>query len=474
MNEKQKGEKKLLNLFDIFSLGLGGAVGSGIFVLMGLGIGFTGRSIVVAVTVGCVFMLLAYFYNVLLGSMFVFKGGDYSQKALLFNPVLTGVSAYITFTNGFALAMYAVAMVNYASMVFPGIVPFTKIIAVTIVTLFFAATIKGSKFVALLNSIMTVVLMASIGIFVIMGLPKVGPGYFSGEGFFLNGVPGFFAAISIMGWACQGTTMAPTSMYAVTKNPKRTIPGGIVLITISLAVIYGLMSIVAAGVLPVEQVAGQNLSLVAEEIFPRSIYIVFILGGAVFAIATSLMGGIAMVRYPTMKVAEDGWLPNIFKKTTKNGYPWVTQLLYYLFSILPIIFGFSLDAIVSLVMIPAMLMNVYLNIACIGVVRKYPVQWKKSILHMPKPVIYVICVLSSICAAIVAYNLFVGLKLSEMFILLGILAVCFACSIICIKTGKVSRESLQENRRQILEEAMQSEKEEEAAPAASATATSIT
>ena len=101
-------EEKSLKLFDVFNLGFGGAVGSGIFVLMGLGIEYTGKSIVLAVGVGCLVMLLAYFYNVLLSSMFVFKGGDYSQKAICFGPVLTGVGAYITFINGFSIAMYSV------------------------------------------------------------------------------------------------------------------------------------------------------------------------------------------------------------------------------------------------------------------------------------------------------------------------------------------------------------------------------
>ena len=84
---------KKLGMLNIFGLGLGGAIGSGIFVLLGFGIGYTGKSIVLVCVGGCLFMLLAYMYNVIMSSMFVFKGGDYSQKALLFNPTMTGFSA---------------------------------------------------------------------------------------------------------------------------------------------------------------------------------------------------------------------------------------------------------------------------------------------------------------------------------------------------------------------------------------------
>jgi len=454
-----QGEKKLLNLFDIFCLGLSGAIGSGIFVLMGLGIGATGRSIVLVVAVGVVFMLGAYWFNVLLGSMFVFRGGDYSQKAIAFNPLFTGVSGYVTFFNGFGLAMYGVAMVDYAAMVFPGIVPYTKIIAITLITLFFAATIRGSKFVAFLTSLMTVVLISAIALFVIFGFPQVKSGFFTGGGFFRGGFSGVIAAIALMGWACQGTTMAPTSMYAVTKNPKRTIPGGILLICIALAVIYALMAYVAAGVLPVEEVVGKNLGTVAFEIFPYPVYVMFILGGGVFAIATSMMGGIAMVRYPIQKVAEDGWLPKVFTKTTKGGYPYAIFIMYYLLAIFPVLLGFSLDVIVSLVMIPCMIMNVYCNLACIGIIKKFPEQWKKSMLHMPNVIMYGICVISAICAAVVCYNLFVDLSGIEMMIMIVLLVICFGLSFICLKTGTVKKEDLEQNKRQILEDAFAAEQE---------------
>lgn len=103
--------------------------------------------------------------------------------------------------------------------------------------------------------------------------------------------------------------MAPVSMAAVTENPKRTLPVGILIITVILSVIYGLMAYVAAGVLPYEQIAGANLSVTAQAIFPKGLYLFFVVGGGIGAIASSLLGGLAMFRYPLLHIAEDGWLP---------------------------------------------------------------------------------------------------------------------------------------------------------------------
>lgn len=457
-----EGSKKKLNLFDLFTLGLGWALGSGIFVMMGMGISMTGRSIFLAVTIGCLYMTLAYFYQVVTASMFVVPGGYYDMQAMLFTPTLAGVSGIFVYFSGLALAMSAIAMVEYAGMVFPVLLNFTKPIAAAIVLLFFAATVRGSKFLAKLSDIMVIILLISIALFVIFGLPRVQPGYFSNSdgGFFLNGVGGFFGAISIMSWACQGATGAPCSMMLATKNARRTAPLAVILVTIGIAVIYGLMSIVSAGVLPFEQIDGQNLSVVAQAIFPRPLYVMFILGGAVLAIATTLLSTIAMLKEPCMQVANDGWLPAVFKKTTKNGYPYVVQGFFLLIALVSIFSGLSLESLVSLTMIPQMLMSIYLNLAVISLVKKHPEQWKTSILHMPMPLLCILCGIASICSLIVSYNLFIGLDTVSMIACVGIVALCVIVAVVRLKTGAVDRNEILRKQAAMVERAVEFTAEE--------------
>jgi basic amino acid/polyamine antiporter, APA family len=216
----------------------------------------------------------------------------------------------------------------------------------------------------------------------------------------------------------------------------------------------GAMSFVAAGVLPFEKVAGANLSVTAQAIFSKPLYVVFIIGGGICAIATSLLGGIAMLRYPLMKIAEDGWLPAAFKKETKGGYPWVIQLTFYLCSVLPLAFGFSLDAIISLVMIPTMLMNVYLNLACVAIPSRFPEQWKAGTFRMPLSVYYVTCALSAGCAGVVAFNLFKDLKGKDMIASLVVIGVCVGFSWLRLRTGAVKKDDLAANKAQIVAQAL--------------------
>jgi APA family basic amino acid/polyamine antiporter len=443
---------KKLNFFDILCIGVGGAIGSGIFVLMGYGIAFTGRSVSLALILGSIVMLLAYMYNIFLVSMFPFKGGTYSQMALLFTPALTGVNAIFLLLVGFSLSIYSTGMVSYAAAIFPGVASFSRLLSVVILTFFFAAAVRGSKFLAAIQNIMVLILVASIVIFIIMGLGRVRSGFLGGADFFTSGISGFLSAVALMGFACQGAT-GGIALTADTNKPTKTIPIAILCTTAIVAVLYFLIGVVASGVLPLEQVAGRDLSIVAKELFPNWACIIFILGGAVLALATSLVAAIVALGYPISKIAEDGWLPKFFAKKTKSGYPWATQLAFYIISLIPILAGVSFSSIVSLVMIPTMLLAAYCNLACIGIPAKYPQQWRASLFHMPMPLFALIMSLSAAADLFVAIYNFITLKPIEMVEIAAAFFACVFLAILRIKTRAVNVDQLMEAKRVVAEEA---------------------
>ncbi|MCI8654246.1 MAG: APC family permease [Angelakisella sp.] len=463
----EQTEKKKLGMFDIFSLGVGGAIGSGIFVMMGFGIAYTGRSIVLAVSVGCLYMLLAYLFHPVMSSMFVLPGGDYDMKVILTNPLMSGFSAICQVLNGCAMASYGIAFASYFVSVVTGLADYQRIIAALLMVAFFALSIKGTKAMATITSIITVVLLVSIALFVAVGVPKVQPGFWSnGDGmFFPGGFSGFIGAIAMMSFACQGTTMAPVSVMPATKNARRTIPVGILYITITVGLVYALMAYVAAGVLPVEQVMGQNLSMVAQAIFSPALFAVFILGAACCAIMSSLASGMTMLRYPLLAVAEDGWLPAVFKKTTKSGYPYVVMGMFFVLSILPIFTPLSVDALISLVMIPSMLMNAYMNISLIKLVKEYPKQWETSALHMPTGLFNALCVIGTACALAVAFYLFKDLDTMSMILCVVLLAIAVGLAWFRLKTGAVKVSDLAEKKKAIAAAAIAATEAAEAAEA---------
>lgn len=429
-------EKKLLNLTDIIALGLGGAIGSGIFVMLGMGIALTGKSVIIAVSAGVILMLFANFYQIIMSSMFVFKGGSYEMMSIAMPTLVAGTNGMFVILQCSALAMLGIAMVEYASIVFPVLAAYTKPLAILAISLMFASTYKGSKFVATLNKIMTIVLAIAIVTFVICGLPNVGAGYFTGDDFFLDGFSGLLAAFSIMSFACAGTT-APVALSAATKNPKKTVPIGVLLVCLLLAVIYGSMAYVAAGVLPVDVVAGESLAIVSAEFLSYWPWVLFVLGGAVFAIATSALSGVAGYRYPLLKLANDGWLPEAFKKQNKDGYPYIIMLTLYAVSVLPIILNFSFDTIVSLAMIPTLLSCAYMNYYILKCVKLYPKQWEESVFHMPYPALLILAIFAILCDFVVIFNLLLLLGAIGMVLVIFVIVACVIVAFVRIKQGKI-------------------------------------
>ncbi len=438
-------EKKKIGILELTGYSVGNSVGTGIFVSMGLGIAFTGRSIPIALIVASVVVLFAYLFRPLMAGMFVLPGGKYSQQALLQPKLLIGVSAISNILAGLGFAMFAIAIVDYAEIIFPDIAPYAKLISALIVSLFFLTTLFGAKFKGIFNVIMVAVMIVSLSFFIIFGLPKVQAGVFdfSQENYFSGGAMGFIMAIACMAFACQGASIS-VEMTGDAKNPKKSVPISVLIATVIVAIFYTVLSVVASGVLPVEEVANEGLGVVAKVILPYPAFVVFILGGACFAIATSLYSYIVSIQRPLLETINDGWLPAFFAKKTKGGYPYVMNIILYIIAIIPIFIDMGVLEIISFTTIPTMILTIINNVLLVPLVKKYPKAWKESFFHMPMWAFYITVVLSVLCGLLVVVALFVEMKPGSQFAMIALIAVLFLFSYFRLKTNKVNLKSIEE------------------------------
>lgn len=450
--------KKKLGVADLVCYGIGNCIGSGIFVSLCVGMENTGRSITLAVVLAHIIVLFAYAYKTLMAGMFALPGGRYGQSVLLQPPILFGFGAVMLVFGGFAYSMYALSVVEYAATVFPVLMEYKTILAVGIVTLFFLTTLMGAKFMGRFNLIMVVVLLISLFVYVAAGIPQVDwtlVNPFS-EGSFSGGVFGFIVAAATLSFACQGATL-PIDMTGDTKDPKRSLPKSILISSLVVLVFYVLIAIVTAGVLPMDQVAGKNLGVIAEAIFPRPVFVLFILGGACMAIATSLYGSLAGAPEPLLAAVDDGWLPKFLGKKTKKGYPWVIMLLLYSITILLLFFDFGLQEVISLTMIPTMLLNTANNILFLRLVKRYPTAWKKSFFHMPYWLTVIVAVFAALCSLLITVSLLTTLTGSKQILLLVLMVALVVYCVLRLKSGKVDLSKIETFRAQLEQEAEQEE-----------------
>lgn len=111
--------EKKLNLFDLISIGVGCIVGSGVFALMGVGIAYTGRGIVLALFLAMALCVLQSIAFPLLTRIFEVDGGEYAINSLVMPKMCSGfaVGRDILFRAG-SLAVTAIAVVQYLEKLF--------------------------------------------------------------------------------------------------------------------------------------------------------------------------------------------------------------------------------------------------------------------------------------------------------------------------------------------------------------------
>ncbi len=436
--------KKQIGTLELCCYGIGNSIGSGIFVSMGAGIGYTGPSIVAALVLACVVVLFAYWYKVLMSGMFALPGGRYGQQALLQPPALVGFSGVMQIFGGLAISMYALSIVEFASSVFPGLMEYQQLIALGLITLFFVTTLMGGKFMGVFNVIMVGVLIASLVMYLVVGLPRVNWEMVSPlqENYLADGVFGLLMAVALMSFACQGSTM-PIDMTEDAADPKKNMPKAILLSSAVVMVVYVLMAIVTTGILPIQQVRGKNISVVAQEIFSYPLFVVFIIGGACFAIGTSLYSTIAGIQYPLLQTVRDGWLPPVFAKKTKKDYPWVLMGVMYIIAIVPVILNISVSSLVSQIMIPTMIVNTVNNLLMFKVIRRYPKAWNGSFFHMPSWLLKLTLYFATFCSLLITVALFTTLKPAEAILIVIAVVVLSVYSVLRLRAGKVDLSELE-------------------------------
>lgn len=437
--EQTKGK---LKLFDLISIGVGSVVGAGIFSMLMSGMAMTGRSIALALVGAMLITMLQQVRSIFMSSMFALDGGMYAQQALILPPVFTGMTAIVFVFSNFSFSVFGISIAQYLAQLLPALAPYQSILGVIILTAFFLVTIKGTGFLAKIQNVLAVCMYVALALFIVFGLIRGGNAEAAATPYFAAGPMGFLMAVAIMSFTCNGASNV-INLSADTVNPKRNIPLGVLLSAGICALIYFLLGFVASNVVPFADAGTATLGSVAQQIMPKGLYIFFVIGGAIFALATSLLGGIAAISAPIVAGAEDGWLPKSWAKRTKTGYPWVVMLVMYMIAVVPAAFNFSLDTIVSFILVPGMLLNVVTICLSFKLPKKYPDAWAKCGLRCPYWLYCVLLVLSMIASLVTAVFSLLGLDMIGLLGNLLLTLFLFGFSFWRVKSGKVQLHSIE-------------------------------
>jgi APA family basic amino acid/polyamine antiporter len=443
-NSSTKDLKRVLGRGDLMSIAVGQIIGAGIFALAGVAIGMTGKSVNIAFMIAALFVIIIAFTQIVISGTVRLRGGLYTQAALLVGNRFAGFYTLIFIVTNLSIAMYALSFADYFLALIPGIN--SKLIAVTVLTIFYLANLFGVKEAAKVQHFMVITMALALTLFIVFGMPQIQPGYFSGADFMPGGLTGLFTAAALLTFATGGASSV-INFGAEAKNPTKDIPFVLIVSTVSVALIYALMATVAAGVLPIAEVANQPLTVVALEILPYPLYIFFIVGGAMFALATTLNATLGWVTKPVLQASVDGWLPQqLGAINEKYKTPHVLLTIFFVLGLVPIITGWNIGGIANFALVLGNILNLFLSMATVRLPKVVPDLWEKSKFRTSATTLWTISILATLVSAYQVYLLVQNLTTSLVIgnLLLLILASLFA--VWRYNSGKVQMEiSYEEN-----------------------------
>ncbi|MDR3170442.1 MAG: APC family permease [Treponema sp.] len=430
-------EKKGLGLASLVALASGQVIGAGVVTLIGAAIAITGQAVWLSYGSAVIMGFCIILPYLILSSMIRVKGGSYTFVATLLGEKWGGLYGMAFTMNVFATGMIGLGFGQYFAALFPG--TDVRVVAVITITAFFLFNLMGVNFMSKIQNILSTTLICGLLLFIFTGVGKLSPGSFdvTAVDYFAHGPQGFFSAIVLLVYSCYGYSFV-VAYSKEAKNAKRDVPYAMLITAGILLLMYSTIALVAAGVLPISEVAGKPLTSVAKEIMPLPLYYIFVIGGPLMAIATTLNSSFTVFSRPFHQMTADGWFPTGLARTNRFGSPYLILTLIYVIAIAPIVFGFSIQMITTNTVLIGRIADVVAIFAVIMLPTKLQDAWENRYFKkMSKPVFYGLMYFSltvTIACIILSFN---SMAKSNIIATLGLAVLFLVYAILRQKTGKV-------------------------------------
>lgn len=426
---------RTLGKADLYALAIGQVIGAGIVSVLGSAIAATGRSAWLAYLVAIVIGFVVIFPFLLLSSVARLHGGMYSLVGGLLGEKWAGAYIMCYIPNAFSLSIYGVSLGAYANSLNPAIDP--KMVAIAITVIFYITNMMSVKGIATIQKPMTWLLIGTLVMFIVFGLTglKASPVEFSNPEFFTNGSSGFVKAVILLIYSTTSYYMC-INFGGNAKNAKKDIPLVMLTVPLILVLIYCGAGIVAGCVMPISEVAGKPLTLVAKTVLPAPLFILFIVGGVMMALCTSLNSQFGAFGRIYSQGAKDQWFPSIFNKVNKNDQASVILTIAFIITLIPIVTGLNINEITNNIVLLTYISGLIPMFAVLKVPKLYPEAWKKSHLHMSDGVFYTVIVFCIIVKLGVTIASASAMTVTRVIASLAAIAFCFGYAFWRSSTGK--------------------------------------
>jgi APA family basic amino acid/polyamine antiporter len=272
--DEEHGLRRAVGALDLTALGLGAIIGTGIFVIIGEGIGDSGPAIVLSFIlagVTCIFSALSYAE---LASTIPVSGSAYTYSYATMGELVAWIIGWdLILEYGVSVAAIAVGWGQYFNELLdsafntslpsaianpPGEGGDVNVPAVFVVLAITMLLIAGVRQSARVNTAMVAIKLVVLAIFIVVGVSA-----FNSDNihpFAPNGFSGIVDASALIFFAYIGFDAVSTAGEE-TKRPERDLPIAIIGSLVIATLLYIAVAIVAVGLLPADKLAGSDAPL---------------------------------------------------------------------------------------------------------------------------------------------------------------------------------------------------------------------
>ena len=409
---------KTLSFWDVFAIALGQVIGSGVLVLIGIGIGFTAYAVPFAIILSAIFSIIKQLPIVFMGSAMPATGGLYVYCKRVLGPKIGFFFLALLLITHILVALFALGFAEYALALLPDLNK--KYVALGILVAFYVVNLLGIRQAAALQKIMITFLLIGLSSLIFFGVLEVDYANFTDqEKLFPDGWYGFGMACVLMSFATGGAYYV-SELGGEMKNPHHDLPRAIIFATLIAAFFIATVSVVAVGILPVEQTAGKTLAEVAQVILPPALYTAFIVGAALFAFATSINSTFSWATKSVLIACEDGWLPKgiaVVNKRYNTTHILLTMLLVV--GSAPILVEWDMKYIIMLGSGLVFIYDVVPLLAAFYFARNLPDVFAKAQIKMSEKTLKIISVIGILILLVQANLAFSDIDSTGRFIIVG-------------------------------------------------------
>ena len=248
---------------------------------------------------------------------------------------------------------------------------------------------------------------------------------------------GFLTAVFLLYASTQGYMMA-MGYGKDAANAKRDIPKAMLLTVPTIIFLYVGVSIATAGSTSLAEFGESNtLVTSAKNILPPVLFYIFILGGPLMALLSSLNSSYGFHTSVIGQASVDGWFPRKLATKNKFGQYGYVLILLFIISSVPIILKYNMVQLINLLQFVSFITTALPFFAFLQIPKKYPEAWKNARFHVPDWVFYLSCVIAILISVIVFIKSCLSMDTKTFVVCLVILVAVVVVALWRAKAGNI-------------------------------------